>query len=111
MCFRVLYTSIYNISLSFIKIERKTNKEDARIKSTKKTGSPRRSGLPRRSIPSPRWSRQGLEDGLEFAQANRPLLRRALLRLGGEASGWNRNVKLGKKLKLYEKRQNGKLPK
>ena len=54
MCFKALYTSIYNICLSFIKIESKTDREEARTKFAKKT---RRSGSPRRSIPSPKWSR------------------------------------------------------
>ena len=53
MCFRVFYTSIYNIRLGFIKIEIKTGKEEARTKLAKKTSSLRR------SIPLPRRSRQG----------------------------------------------------
>ena len=54
MHFRAFYTSIYNIRLGFIKIESKTGGEEARTKSAKKMGSPR-------------WSRQGSEDGLGFA--------------------------------------------
>ena len=42
MCFRTFYTNIYNIHLSFIKIERKTGIEEVRAKPAKKTGSPRR---------------------------------------------------------------------
>ena len=57
MCFRAFYTSIYNIRLSFIKIESKTRREEARTKSAKKIGSPRRSER----------SKQGSEDGLGFA--------------------------------------------
>ena len=60
MCFIDFYTSIYNIRLGFLKIENKTSKEEVRAKPTKKTGSLRQ------SIPLPRWSRQGLEDGLGF---------------------------------------------
>ena len=59
MRFRDFYTSIYNICLGFIKIERKTGREVARTKFTKKTGLPRQSGSPRQSIPSPRQSKQG----------------------------------------------------
>ena len=40
MCFRDFYTSIYNIHLGFIKIESKTNREDARTKPAKKKSSP-----------------------------------------------------------------------
>ena len=67
MHFRAFYTSIYNIRLGFIKIESKTGREEARVKASKKTGSPKRCGLPRQSIPLPRRSRQGLEEGLGFA--------------------------------------------
>ena len=45
MRFKAFYTSIYNIRLGFIKIERKTGKKEARVKPAKKTGSPRR-GIP-----------------------------------------------------------------
>ena len=45
MRFRAFYTSIYNICLGFIKIESKTDIKEARAKSAKKTGSPRR-GIP-----------------------------------------------------------------
>ena len=58
---RFFYTSIYNICLGFIKIESKTDREEARAKPAKKTGSPRR------SIHVPRRSRHGSEDGLGFA--------------------------------------------
>ena len=56
MCFKAFYTSIYNTRLGFIKIERKIGREEARTKYAKKIG------LPRRSIPYPRRSRQWLED-------------------------------------------------
>ena len=59
MCFKAFYTSIYNIHLSFIKIERKTGREEEKTKSAKKSGSSRRSDSPRRIIPSPRQSRWG----------------------------------------------------
>ena len=62
MHFRDFYTSIYNICLGFIKIEKQIGKEEVKTKFVKKTGSPRRSGFPRRSIPSLRRSRQWLED-------------------------------------------------
>ena len=65
MCFKAFYTSIYNIRLGFIVIERKTDREEARTKLAKKIGSPRQ------SIPSPRQSKQGLEIGVEFTYANR----------------------------------------
>ena len=58
MCFQAFYTSIYNIRLGFIKIESKTGREEVREKLAKKTGSLKQSGLPRRSILSPRRSRQ-----------------------------------------------------
>ena len=67
MHFRDFYTSIYNIRLGFIKIERKTCRAEARAKPAKKTGSLRRSGSPRLGIPFPRRSRQGSEYGLRFA--------------------------------------------
>ena len=41
MCFRAFYTTIYNIHLSFIKIESKTDREEARAKLAKKMGSPK----------------------------------------------------------------------
>ena len=44
MCFRAFYISIYNNRLGFINIESKTVREEARTKSAKKTGLPRRSG-------------------------------------------------------------------
>ena len=49
MRFRAFYTSIYNIRLGFINIESKIGREEARVKSAKKTGSLRRSGSPRRT--------------------------------------------------------------
>ena len=58
MRYRAFYTSIYNIRLGFINIESKTGREEARIKSTKKSSSLRRSGLLRQSIRSPGQSRQ-----------------------------------------------------
>ena len=67
MRFRAFYTSISNIRLGFIKIERKTDREEAREKPTKKMVYSRRSGSPRRSIPSPRLSKHESENGLEFA--------------------------------------------
>ena len=66
MRFRAFYTSIYKILLSFIKIEIKTAKEEARAKPAKNIGSSRRSGSLRRGIPSPRHSRHGSEYGLRF---------------------------------------------
>ena len=65
--FKAFYTSIYNIRLGFIKIESKIGREEARSKPAKKTGSPRRSGSPRRGIPSPRRGRQRSKEGLGFA--------------------------------------------
>ena len=62
MCFRAFYTSIYNIEMGS-----KTGREEARTKHVTRTGSPRRGGLPRRSIPLPKRSRQGSEIGLDFA--------------------------------------------
>ena len=69
MRFRAFYASIYNIHLRFIKIEIKTGREEARAKLAKKTSPPRqskvssrRSGSPKRSIHSPRQSRQLQED-------------------------------------------------
>ena len=81
MRLRAFYTSIYNIRLGLIKIESKTGRDEVKAKLLKKMGSPMRSGLPRRGIPSPRWSRQWPED------KSRVCLGEVSLRLGGANNG------------------------
>ena len=88
MCFRDFYTSIYNIHLDFIKIESKTGREEARAKPAKKTGSSKRSGLLRKSIPLPRKRRQWPKDRSQVHVGEQTSPRRALLCLGGVASSW-----------------------
>ena len=65
MCFKAFYTSIYNIHLGFIKIERKTGREEVRTKFAKKTSSPRQRGR--------------LSEGVRLSKAS--------LRLGGADMG------------------------
>ena len=67
MRFRAFYTSIYNIRLGFIKMERKIGRKEVKAKHAKKSCLLRQSGLPRQGIPSPRRTRRGLEYGLGFA--------------------------------------------